>query len=89
MKKSFYELYLERQVPQNDIQQDVPKIRSPSKVKIVISYYISQIIKISIIVLICIFAIVGIIAICNTNIRNQILELLFGSSFLMKGVFKI
>lgn len=86
MKKSFYELYLERQRMNNDtkiLEQETPKIRSPSRRKIVVSYYLWQIVKSIFLIVICVLATIGCISILNENIRNQIIELLLGSSFLI------
>lgn len=86
MKKSFYELYLEKQRQKNNVkllEQEYPKIRSPSRRKIIVSYYLWQIVKSIFLIVICVLATIGCISILNENIRNQIIELLFSSSFLM------
>ncbi len=84
MKKSFYELYLERQRSNNDtkiLEQEIPKIRSPSRNRVIVSYYLWQITKIIVLIVICLLATIGCISILNENIKNQIIELLFSSSF--------
>ncbi len=84
MKKSFYEMYLEKQMQKNNtilLKDELPKIRSPNKMKIRFRYYLWQMIKIIFLIGVCILAIIGCIAILDENIRNQILKLLFGSSF--------
>lgn len=86
MKKSFYELYLEKQRQKNNsklLEQEYPKIRSPSRRKIIVSYYLWQIVKSIFLMVICVLATIGCISILNENIRNQIIKLLFSSSFLM------
>ena len=86
MKKSFYELYLEKQMQKNDtklLEQESPKIRSPSRKRVVVSYYLWQITKSIFLIAICLLATIGCISIINENIRNQIIELLFSSSFLI------
>ena len=86
MKKSFYELYLEKQMQKNDtklLEQESPKIRSPSRRKIIVSYYLWQVAKSIFLIVICVLATIGCISILNENIRNQIIELLFSSSLLM------
>ena len=84
MKKSFYELYLERQRINNDtkiIEQETPKIRSPSRNRVIVSYYLWQIAKSIFLIVICLLATIGCVSILKENIRSQIIELLFSSSF--------
>ena len=86
MKKSFYELYLEKQKQKNDsiiIEKESPKIRSPNRRKIIISYYLWQIVKFIFYIIVCFLATIGCITIITENIRNQVIELLLSSSFLI------
>lgn len=80
MKKSFYELYLERQMQKNKpniVEQEMPKIRSPNKMKIAISYYFRQLLKLVIIIVIFILSSIGTMVITNEYLRNEFIKLLF------------
>lgn len=79
MKKTFYELYLEKKNSSEQPEvtyQDIPRIRSPSKIWLRLKYYFSQSVKVIIKIFILILATVGAFAITNPYIRNEILWLL-------------
>jgi len=79
MKKTFYELYLEKKNTSEEpsiIHQDIPRIRSPSRIWLRLKYYFSQSVKIIIKIFILILATIGTFAIINPYIRNEILWLL-------------
>ena len=79
MKKTFYELYLEKKNSSEQPEvthQDIPRIRSPNIIWLRLKYYFSQSVKVIIKIFILILATVGAFAITNPYIRNEILWLL-------------
>lgn len=77
MKKSFYELYLENKSESNKDTKEVPKIRSPNRMFLKISYFIKQFIKIIIAIIILGLSVIGMFALTNIYIRNEMIKLLF------------
>ena len=77
MKKSFYELYLENKNQSTRDTIEIPKIRSPNKVYLRLSYFIKQFVKFIIVTIILGLAFVGLFAITNIYIRNEMIKLLF------------
>lgn len=80
MKKSFYELYLEKKTTpeqSNTNYQDIPHIRSPSRFLLRLQYYIGQILKLIIKIVFLILSAIGLFSITNPYIRNEIIWLLF------------
>lgn len=77
MKKSFYELYLENKNESNRDTKEIPKIRSPNKIFLKINYFIKQFIKFIITIIILGLSVIGMFAITNIYIRNEIIKLLF------------
>lgn len=79
MKKTFYELYLEKKncSEQPELSyQDIPRIRSPSRLWLRLKYYFSQSVKLIIRIFIFVLATIGAFALTNPYIRNEILWLL-------------
>ena len=77
MKKSFYELYLASKNEVSIDTKEVPRIRSPNKLYLRLSYFIKQFIKFIIATIILGLAFVGLFVITNIYIRNEIIKLLF------------
>ena len=77
MKKSFYELYLANKNEVSIDTKEVPKIRSPNKLYLRLSYFIKQFIKFIIATIILGLSFVGLFAITNIYIRNEMIKLLF------------
>ena len=77
MKKSFYELYLENKNESNRDTKEIPKIRSPNKIFLKINYFIKQFIKFIITIIILGLSVIGMFAITNIYIRNEMIKLLF------------
>lgn len=77
MKKSFYELYLENKNQSTRDTIEIPKIRSPNKVYLRLSYFIKQFVKFIIVTIILGLAFVGLFVITNIYIRNEMIKLLF------------
>ena len=83
MKKTFYELYLEKKnldtTPEvsNNQFQDMPRIRSPSYFLLRLKFYSIQVLKLIIGIMILIFATVGAFSLTNPYIRHEIIWLLF------------
>lgn len=77
MKKSFYELYLENKNESNRDTKEVPKIRSPNRMFLKTSYFIKQSIKFIITIIILGLSVIGMYAITNIYIRNEMIRLLF------------
>ena len=77
MKKSFYELYLANKSEVSIDTKEVPRIRSPNKLYLRLSYFIKQFIKFIIATIILGLAFVGLFALTNIYIRNEIIKLLF------------
>lgn len=77
MKKSFYELYLANKNEVSIDTKEVPKIRSPNKFYLRISYFIKQFITIIIAIIILGLSVIGMFAITNIYIRNEMIKLLF------------
>ncbi len=77
MKKSFYELYLENKNESSRDTKEVPKIRSPNIVFLKIGYSIKFFLKIIITIIILGLSVIGMFAITNIYIRNEMIKLLF------------
>lgn len=77
MKKSFYELYLENKNQSTRDTIEIPKIRSPNKLYLRLSYFIKQFVKFIIATIILGLAFVGLFVITNIYIRNEMIKLLF------------
>ncbi len=77
MKKSFYELYLENTNEFNRDTKEIPKIRSPNRMFLRINYFIKQFIKFIITIIILGLSVIGMFAITNIYIRNEMIKLLF------------
>ncbi len=77
MKKSFYELYLENTNEFNRDTKEIPKIRSPNRMFLRINYFMKQFIKFIITIIILGLSVIGMLAITNIYIRNEMIKLLF------------
>lgn len=77
MKKSFYELYLENKNEFNRDTKEVPKIRSPNRTFLKINYFIKLFIKFIITIIIFGLCVIGVFAITNIYIRNEMIRSLF------------
>ncbi len=82
MKKSFYELYNDRQLKKSQskiIEQEIPKIRSPDYIRNFISYYLKHIFKIIIAIIVIILSLIGVLVITDEYLRNEFIKLLINN----------
>lgn len=83
LKKSFYQLYLDnKKVNLDELQlkqdiNEIPRIRSPNRILLRITYLFKQLLKLITVIGIFILSIIGAFAITNDYIRNEIIWLLF------------
>ncbi len=78
MKTSFYESYILKKIQENKTNEieEVPKIRSPNKTRIPLSYYLIQFIRFLISMTIVFLAIVGMFVLINTELRTCLINVL-------------